>query len=644
LRDTGFQVAIGLVVPLYVGDQIVNLFSFAHKSKIHQESYINDMGSIVLGDGNKAIIATSPLELLVYANFELEGFRLIYSHDNNYSDLLDGVTTAYVKEPIADLALPQYRITIPKGDCLFKYSRNALVSKESILEMLDNATVSGSPVPKPQNNQTLYTEKDGHYFISNPRINFRVTGLERNKGYHSFKITLKAWIPDSDYFYLDSIDLCSDKNRLRFVDRASQELSISSEDLKLDMGKLLLIVEQIQEKRLNTEPEETNVEISPNDRKEAIEFLSAPNLFQRIQSDFDTCGMVGEEFNRLIGYVACTSRLLDKPLGNLVQSSSSAGKSTIQKAVLRFMPPEDVLQFSSITAQSLYYLGSQNISNKILAIAEEEGSSRASYALKLLLSEGELTIASTGKDQDTGVTTTQTFKVEGRVSLNMTTTSLSIDPELENRLITVSANESKEQTKAIHAAQKLSRTLVGLRQREEAKTIANRHRNAQRLLVSYPVINPHIDKLEFDTRNTRSRRDFEKLLTLIDAVTLLHQYQRELVIREVGDKEIQVLLVTEEDITIARSLAGQVLQNSVDELPAQTRKVWDSICQFIKKQNLAWNEVRFTRRQIRELCGTSLTMMKIHMDRLVECEFIKQASGKFGSKFTYEALIEPTYQ
>ena len=40
--------------------------------------------------------------------------------------------------------------------------------------------------------------------------------------------------------------------------------------------------------------------------------------------------------------------------------------------------------------------------HKILAIAEEEGAQSASYALKLLQSEGELNIASTGKNPVTG--------------------------------------------------------------------------------------------------------------------------------------------------------------------------------------------------------------------------------------------------
>jgi hypothetical protein len=65
-------------------------------------------------------------------------------------------------------------------------------------------------------------------------------------------------------------------------------------------------------------------------------------------------------------------------------------------AVLSFFPEEERVKYSAMTGQSLYYLGETNLKHKILAVVEEAGAEKASYALKLLQSEGELTIASTG--------------------------------------------------------------------------------------------------------------------------------------------------------------------------------------------------------------------------------------------------------
>ena len=81
-------------------------------------------------------------------------------------------------------------------------------------------------------------------------------------------------------------------------------------------------------------------------------------------------------------------------------------------------------------------------------MVEEEGAERASYALKLLQSEGELTIASTGKDPQTGKLVTHEYRVEGPVMIFLTTTAVEIDEELLNRCLVLAVDEDREQTRA----------------------------------------------------------------------------------------------------------------------------------------------------------------------------------------------------
>jgi len=64
------------------------------------------------------------------------------------------------------------------------------------------------------------------------------------------------------------------------------------------------------------------------------------------------------------------------------------------ESILAFVPEEHRVEYSAMTGQSLFYMGEQDLKHKVLAIVEEEGASRAAYALKLLQSEGALSIAS----------------------------------------------------------------------------------------------------------------------------------------------------------------------------------------------------------------------------------------------------------
>ena len=152
---------------------------------------------------------------------------------------------------------------------------------------------------------------------------------------------------------------------------------------------------------------------------------------------------------------------------------------------------------------------------------------QASYALKLLQSDGQLRIAAAGKHGGTGRQQTESYEVEGPVMMFLTTTSETPDPELQNRCLTLQVNESPEQTAAIHAAT-AGRLYAGMDNEcvHDSGDHSPTHQNAQRLLERLDVVIPWADQLRFRHDQTRMRRDHAKYLALIASITLLHQYQR----------------------------------------------------------------------------------------------------------------------
>ena len=244
-----------------------------------------------------------------------------------------------------------------------------------------------------------------------------------------------------------------------------EETAIGEHELRSDLGRVLLKLEQLQhEQRSQATTSTAEVELTDAERSEAMGLLKDEKLLDRILDDFETCGIVGEHAGKLAGYLAATSRLLERPLGLLIQSSSAAGKSTLADSVLRFMPPEQRFTCSAMTSQSLYYLGKENLRHKILSVAEEEGVRDASYQLKLLQSEGRLSLVATSKESGTGRTATERYDVQGPVALVMTTTSLRVDPELMNRCLVIAIDESVGQTAAILQQQRFAETIDGWKQ------------------------------------------------------------------------------------------------------------------------------------------------------------------------------------
>lgn len=474
---------------------------------------------------------------------------------------------------------------------------------------------------------------------------YRVRGLAKNLAYDTLKIQLRVMLGES--FHLDGLDLCSHKQREQFVKVAAAETGLRPDILKRDLGRILLKLEELQEQNIqrSLQPKSEAVpEIESGEREAALALLRSPDLLETILADFNKCGVVGEDTNKLVGYLAATSRKFDKPLGIIVQSTSAAGKTTLMESILAFIPEEERVKYSAMTGQALFYLGETDIAHKILAIAEEEGAERATYALKLLQSEGELTIASTGKDAATGRLVTEEYHVQGPAMIFFTTTNIDIDEELANRCLTLTVDESREQTKRIHQLQREAETIEGVFAREEAAAILATHRNAQRLLKSLPVHNPFAPQLTFLDDRTRTRRDQVKYLTLIRTIALLHQYQRPVRTSTRGGRTIEHLEVTREDIAAANRLAGEVLGRSLDELPPQSRRFLNllhgRVSALAKEKDLEPPQVRFTQRDARDWTGWSPPQVKRHLAKLVDMEYLLAFREGRGSSLVYELLYQ----
>ena len=473
---------------------------------------------------------------------------------------------------------------------------------------------------------------------------YRVRGLGRNLSYDSLKVTLR--VARGARLYLDTLDLYAARQRAGFVRQAAEELELAPEVLKGDLATLLLSCEQRQDQLIREAltPKPKTVELTDTERAAGLELLTDPHLLDRIVADVARCGLVGETTNTLVGYLAAVSRKLDEPLAVLIQSASAAGKTALMDALLAMIPADERVTYSAVTGQALFYLGETDLAHKLLAIAEDEGVSRAGYALKLLQSEGVLTIASTGKDPTTGRLTTQTYRVQGPVMLLLTTTAPELDEELRNRCLVLTVDEDRAQTRAIHRQQRERQTLAGLLAERDRARVRKLHQDAQRLLRPLLVVNPYARALTFRDDRTRTRRDHLKYLTLIRALALLHQYQRPLKTVMHQGERVEYVEVTVDDIAVANRLAHEVLGRSLDELAPQTRRLLGLLDAMVgevcERQALARAAYRFTRRDVRRFTGWSDFQVRTHLERLISLEYVLVHRGSRGQGFVYELLYD----
>jgi hypothetical protein len=486
-------------------------------------------------------------------------------------------------------------------------------------------------------------------FITQGDRRYRVRGLQKNMSHELLKINVlvSGTTPRGEpAFHVDTFDLYAARQRSMFTKQAADELGIKEDAIRRDLGHVLMKLEEMQDEQIEQAlaPKEEAVTMTAEERAAAMELLRDPRLLERIVEDFARCGVVGEETNKLVGYLGAVSRHLSDPLAVIVQSSSAAGKSSLMDAVLAFVPEEQKVQYSAMTGRSLFYMGEQDLKHKVLAIVEEEGASQASYALKLLQSEHKLSIASTGKDPVSGKLITHEYKVEGPVMIFLTTTEMEIDEELLNRCIVLTVNEDREQTQAIHRIQRESQTLAGLLRRKDRDELRRLHQNAQRLLRPLEVVNELAPELSFPDSMTRTRRDHTKYLALIRSIALLHQWQREVKTDEHHGKPFEYIEATGADVELAKKIIHEVLGRSLDDMQVQTRKLLLMVDAMVRaecdRQRIECSEFRFSRRDVRAFTRWSDSQLKRHLGRLEDLEYLIVHRGGRGQSFVYELYFD----
>jgi hypothetical protein len=454
-----------------------------------------------------------------------------------------------IKEKLEALGVAVSAIHLPDGLDINDYFRS--YTNEDFNQLLE---------PKEKANHQKPSDQviDGGYIFEFPTRKYRTLGMN-TRGLDRLKVNLK--ISKNGFFHIDTLDLYSSRARSNFIESSAKLLNVEESELTQELNQL---IDTLEDKRLEIiagQKEEKPLEMTAQERQEALSFLKSTDILDQIQQDFDRCGYIGEETSRLFGYLAALSRFLKSPLGLLIVSRSAAGKSFLQDVVSRFVPPEDLQRYTRITGQSLFYKEQDALKNKVLAIAEEKGAEDAIYSIRTLQSDQYLTVAVTITDPQSGQKKTEEYHVEGPVVIIITTTNPeALDFETRNRFVILTIDESREQTKKILQRQREADSLEGLLAQNEEERIYKKHHNAQRLLKSVQVVNPYHNELTYPDNQLLMRREQKKYLTLIKTIAFLRQYQRPT--KKInnnpngsGGREIEYVEITLDDIELANKLA-----------------------------------------------------------------------------------------
>ena len=301
--------------------------------------------------------------------------------------------------------------------------------------------------------------------------------------------------------------------------------------------------------------------------KQAAPLAREQNILVLFTDDLVGAGVVGEARNAKLLYLALTSRLLDKPVSAAVKGPSAGGKSYVVERVCEFFPPDAYYALTAMSERALAY-STEPLRHRFLVLYEAAGleSDFASYLIRSLLSEGRLRYETVEKGPN-GLEP-RLIEREGPTGLIVTTTAVSLHPENETRLLSLSVTDTTEQTRTVLAALAEEQPSLDLEPWRELQVwLAG---GECRVTIPYartlaPLVAPVAVRL---------RRDFGALLALIRAHALLHRATRE------QDNDGQIV-ATLDDYEAVRELVADLLAEGVEAtVPTTVRETVEAVARI----------------------------------------------------------------
>ena len=479
---------------------------------------------------------------------------------------------------------------------------------------------------------------DSEFILDSHNLIYRVRVLAGRQA--EGKLKVQVLVTDGDRTHRDTLNLYTHKSLKTFANACASKFTLDSDDVEKDLEAIIHGLEERERQKEETSSEDEPVILSPAEQAEAETYLKEPGLLRRLQDDMEALGYVGEEEAKLLVYLIATSRLLPRPLSGIIGSGSGAGKSFLAELAEQLTPPEDVILFSKLSPQALYYLPEDFLSGKLLILEERAGGEGADYAIRTLQSKDCLTQIVTLKDMETGQMAAKRFTVRGPIAYLETTTQSYLNQENTSRCFEIPLDESADQTLRIHQHQRRARSLWGLKRNISKDVIRRRHHNLQRVLQPVRVVIPYAEHLTFPAASVRTRRDHERFLSLIEAVAFLHQFQRVTRTASHKGKEVKYIEASVEDYAIAYQLALRVLWVSLDELSRWARELVESCRRQVEDgrvhhPELTADDFHWTRRQLRERLGWPDKRLRACLDELVSLEYMQVLDGSKGKTFVY---------
>jgi hypothetical protein len=369
-------------------------------------------------------------------------------------------------------------------------------------------------------------------------------------------------------------------------------------------------------------------ELSEEERREAKKYLSSKQLTENLKTDFNQLGILGEDENALILFLAMASHRSENPFSVLCLAKSGIGKSYLLQKLSSCLPQNALSYHTQLSENALYYFDSHQIDGKVLFIEDLDWTHQMLMPLSTLQTQGRLIKTRATKNKD-GLIHSTTFEVEAKLCMIACAYSEVNYESLSLPFLLLHLNHSTAQDAAIMDYQRamiagqIDRAMIAQTERRLKCLIAS--------LEAVRVINPYAPLIELPENIPSPRKTLLLLLDFINVVTFFHQAQRtQKSDLKTGEVYIET---TPQDIELAFSLLKNSLLRKVDELSTPARGFYNWLNKHLQETGSTY----FTALHVRQAKPVHPRTLNRYLKELCLFNYIQITGGnKYRGGFTYK--------
>lgn len=427
-----------------------------------------------------------------------------------------------------------------------------------------------------------------------------------------------------------TLDLYNDNQTDKLTRTLCDKWELKLIEVSKNLYNLTLQLEEYRLEQLRFGGKTKTKKFEPNedDKKKAIQFLKNKNLLPELIKNLNTTGILGEDENAVILFLALASYKFTNPFSVLCLAKSGIGKSYILQKLSECMPDGSYSFHSQISANALYYFNSHDLQNKALLVEDLEWTYQMLQPLSTLQTQGKLVKTRATKDKD-GMLHSTTFEVRGNLCLVACAYSDKNYEELSLPFLCIHLNHSHTQDIAIMDYQKLCK--AGQIKTNEIQAIQHNLKCAIATLENVSIINPFATLINLPEEVAYPRKSLMLLLNFIDVITYFFQYQRETTVnKETGEIFVKT---HPSDIELAFKFLKNNLFRRADELSTSARGFYHWLTGFLTEAKTT----QFTALDIRKAKAIHPRTLNRYLQELKIFSYIQVTGGnKHREGFIYK--------